>query len=384
MRLRNMTVRDRGTTRSSQEATGVPRWLMRTGIAAWLAIGIIIVVGLIVFATLQIGLVFIAVFLALVISSVLVPICNWAEQYVPRALAMVISLVLFILFFAGLLFDVVWSIVNDWEHLAEQFQEGLTQILDLLEGGSLPFVGSRGEILGWIEEAGREIVNYVQSNAGSVATQVLSNAGSVAVIFMLLALAMFVTVFMVMRGPTIWLWFLNLLPERRREQTHRAASAAWYTFSGYARGTIIIAIIVGVLAFMLLFALGVPLATPLAVLVFVGTFIPLIGAPLAMIVATVVALATKGWISAGVICIGIALIGQIEGHILQPLVMGKQVSLHPLVVGLGVTAGTLLGGLLGAIVAIPLLAVIWTVFNTLYSTDPPLHELPSVPDPATS
>lgn len=350
---------------------------MRTGITAWLLIGIIIIVGLVVFATLQITLVFIAVFLALVISSVLVPICDWAEQYVPRALAMVVSLILFILFFAGLLFYVVWSIVNQWENLAHQFQEGLGQILDLLEGGSLPFIVSRGEILGWIEQTGLEFVDYVQANAGSVASQVVSNAGSVAVIFMLLALAMFVTVFMVMRGSSMWLWFLNYLPAHRRESTHRAASAAWYTFSGYARGTIIIAIIVGILSFILLTILSVPLAAPLAVLVFVGTFIPLIGAPLAMIVATVVALATKGWIAAAVICVGIALIGQVEGHILQPLVMGKQVSLHPLVVGLGVTAGTILGGLLGAIVAIPLLAVVWTVFDTLYSRDAPLEELPS-------
>lgn len=371
--------------RSSVGATkGLPPWLLRTGYASWLSIGIVIVVGLIVFATLQISLVFIALFLALVMSSVLVPICNWAEQFMPRALAMVVSLIIVLLFFAGLLFYVIWSIVNEWDQLAHQFQQGLAEILDLLENGRLPFIVSRGEVFSWLEDMGREIVHYVQSNAGAVAGQVLSNAGNVAIIFMLIALALFVTIFFVMRGGDLWLWFINMLPRKHRDATHRAASAAWYTFAGYARGTIIIAIIVGILAFILLIALGVPLAAPLAVLVFIGTFIPLIGAPLAMVVATVVALATKGWITALIIMVGIALIGQIEGHILQPLIMGRQVALHPLVVGLGVAAGTILGGLLGAIIVIPLMAVAWAVFNTLYHRDPPMEKLPDPPPPVHS
>lgn len=374
---RQRTTRQSGhVTLSSDRYGGLPNWLVRAGVGAWLLIGIIIIASLVVFATLQITLVFIAVFLALVFSSVLIPICDWAERFIPRAIAMVVSLILFVTFFVGLLYYVVYSIVNQWWDLSHQFQQGLGEILNLLEGGSLPFVVSRDEILAWFNDVMNEAVTYVQSNAGAVAGQVLSNAGNVAIIFMVLALAMFVTVFMVMRGPILWLWFVNLLPAKRREKTHHAASAAWYTFSGYARGTIIIAIIVGIMAFILLFALGVPLAAPLAVLVFVGTFIPLIGAPLAMIVATLVALATQGWITALIIMIGIALIGQVEGHILQPLVMGKQVSLHPLVVGIGVAAGTILGGLLGAIVVIPLMAVAWAVFATLYSPDPPLEELP--------
>lgn len=366
---------------SSRSLDGLPGWLVRTGQAAWLTIGIIIVVGLVVFATLQISLVFVALFLALVMSSVLIPICNWAEKYIPRAIAMVISLVLFILFFAGLMFYVVYSIVNEWEDLAQQFQNGLSQILDLLEDGSLPFIVSRGEIFTWLNEMGQEIVNYVQHNAAGLAGQVVSNAGNVAIIFMVLALAMFITVYFVMRGESIWLWFLNMLPSRRRVQTHRAASAAWFTFAGYARGTLIIAVIVGILAFILLSIFQVPLSAPLSVLVFIGTFIPLIGAPLAMIVATVVALATKGWIVALVIMLGVALIGQIEGHILQPLVMGKQVALHPLAVGIGVIAGTLLGGLFGAIMAIPLMAVAWAVFNALYQREEPLDAFPELDEP---
>jgi predicted PurR-regulated permease PerM len=202
-------------------------------------------------------------------------------------------------------------------------------------------------------------------------------------VFTIFALSLFLTIVMLTSGKKMWLWFVNQVPARNRFGLHRAASAGWYTFSGYARGTMIVATADGIMAFALLLIVGVPLAAPLAVLVFVGAFVPLIGAPLAMIVAAVVALATGGFVDALIVTVGVALIGQIEGHILEPLVMGKQVSLHPVVVALGVTAGTFLGGLLGAIIAIPILAVAWAVFSTLRTPDPPLRELPDTPEPPT-
>lgn len=122
-----------------------------------------------------------------------------------------------------------------------------------------------------------------------------------------------------------------------------------------------------------------PLAAPLAVLVFIGAFIPLFGAPAAMVIAAVVALAANGWLAAVIVTIGIAGIGQFEGHVLQPIVMGRQVSLSPLVVALGVTSGTVLGGLFGAVVAIPVIAVTWTVYSRLRTPQPPVtQDLPSV------
>ena len=114
-----------------------------------------------------------------------------------------------------------------------------------------------------------------------------------------------------------------------------------------------------------------PLAAPLAVLVFIGAFIPLVGAPAAMVIAMLVALAANGLWNAVAVGVVIALIGQFEGHVLQPLVMGKQVSLHPVVVALAVTAGTLVAGILGAVIAVPVIAVVWAVFSLLRHKDPP-------------
>ena len=109
-------------------------------------------------------------------------------------------------------------------------------------------------------------------------------------------------------------------------------------------------------------------------LVIIGAFIPLIGAPLAMVIAMVVALAANGLLNAALVGVGIALIGQLEGHIFQPFIMGRQVRLHPVVIALSVTAGTLIAGILGAVIAVPLVAVCWAIFSRLRTLDPPMEE----------
>lgn len=362
---------------AEQDGVEVPRWLRKYGQAAWLLIGMIIVVGLVVFATSRIQAVFIAVFLALVVTSVLYPLVSVLARVMPRALATAITMLAALAVVAGILTYVISSVAGQWEDLADQFGDGLDQIFHFLEHGPLPVHFTQAEIYEGINQLVAQAQQYIADNAGDLAGQVLSNAGAVALGFTILALSVFVTVFLLLRGGEMWRWFLNQLPARSRERTHRAAGAGWYTFSGYARGTVIVASADAIMALVLLLIVGVPLAAPLAVLVFIGAFIPLIGAPLAMIIAAVVALAAGGFVDALIVTIGIALIGQIEGHLLQPLVMGKQVSLHPVVVALGVTAGTFVAGLLGAIIAIPIIAVIWAVFSALHEPDPPIEgELP--------
>lgn len=357
----------------------VPRWLRRYGLMSWLFIGIVVVVAMIVFATTRIQAVFIAVFLALVVTSVLYPVVSALARVMPRALATAVAMLGSLAVVAGILTYVISSVAGQWEDLADQFGQGIDDIFEFLETGPLPVHFTQAEIYDWINGLVAQAQEYVSENAGTLAGQVLSNAGAVTLIFTVLALSIFVTVFFLLRGGDMWRWFINQLPARSRENVHRAASSGWYTFAGYARGTVIIATADGVLAFILLLIVGVPLAAPLAVLVFIGAFIPLIGAPLAMIIAAVVALAAGGIVDALIVTVGVALIGQIEGHLLQPLVMGRQVSLHPVVVALGVTAGTFLAGLLGAIIAIPVLAVIWAVYSALHVPDPPVEG--PLPDP---
>lgn len=360
--------------RPADGADDVPRWMRTAGGYAWRIIAIVVVVGMVVFATARIQLVFVAVFLAFVLSSVLRPYVNWLSRVMPRGLATAIALLSAFLFVAGLVAYVVNSVASQWGRLTVQFGEGIQQILDFLEQESnrLPVTITPEMITGWIEN-GRQ---WLLDHSGDLASNAIASLGSVFEVFAAIALAIFCTVFFLARGTEMWTWFLNQIPARARETWHDAAGAGWYTFSGYARGTVIIAITDGMLAGLILVFLGVPLAAPLAVLVFIGAFIPLVGAPLAMVVAMIVALAANGLLNAVLVGVGIALIGQFEGHVLQPIVMGRQVSLHPVVVALAVTAGTLLAGILGAIVAVPIVAVVWAVYAKLRNLDPPLSAPP--------
>jgi len=342
----------------------VPAWLRTSAGWSWRLIAL--TAALVFWATAQVQLVFIAVFLGLVITSVLKPVADFYARVMPRPLATALALLTALLAFGGLLTYVVASVAGQWERLAEQFSTGVDQILKYLQSRPFGIDISLEQINEWIDTAR----SWITDNADNLASQAAASAGSVVEGFAVLALSIFLTVFFVNSGAQMWRWFLGQIPENQRERWGVAAGSGWYTFSGYARGTVIIALTDGVLSFILLVILGVPLAAPLAVLVFIGAFIPLIGAPAAMIIAAVVALAANGFVTALIVTIGIALIGQLEGHILQPLIMGKQVALHPVVVALAVTAGTVVAGILGAVVAVPLVAVAWTVFSRLRGDRP--------------
>lgn len=347
-----------------------PRWLRSVAGWSWRLLVVAAAIALVFFAVAQVQLLFIAVFIGFVIAAVLRPLVEWFARVMPRFLATALALLLAIAFLLGMLTYVGFSVAGQWESLQQQFGDGITQITDFLESGSLPFKITSEQIAEWIANAQQ----WIQDHAGQLAGQAAAGAGSVVEVFTAVALAIFCSVFFLARGAEMWTWFLNQLPARTRDSWKLAGGAGWYTFSGYTRGTVIIALTDGILAFILLSILRVPLAAPLAVLVFIGAFIPLVGAPAAMIVAMIVALAANGLWSAVAVGVGIALIGQLEGHVLQPIIMGKQVSIHPVVIALAVTAGTLTAGILGAVIAVPLVAVFWAVFSRLRTMDPPMEE----------
>lgn len=362
-----------GARRAAENAAaedGVPRWLRSSAGVTWRLLVVLAGVVLVFYATAQVQLLFIAVFIALVFTAVLRPVVDFYGRIMPRGLATGLGLLSGFLVMAGMFFYVGYSVANQWEALSRQFGDGIQEIIDFLEDGPLPFSITNDEITNWID-TGRD---WVQQHAGDLASQAAASAGSVVEVFTALALAVFCSVFFLARGREMWTWFLNQLPSGVRDRWQVAGGAGWYTFSGYTRGTVIIAVTDGLLAFIVLSIIGVPLAAPLAVLVLIGAFIPLVGAPAAMVVAMIVALATLGPLQAALVGIFIALIGQFEGHILQPLVMGKQVSLHPVAIALAVTAGTLTAGILGAVIAVPLVSVAWAVFSKLHHPDPPMSD----------
>ncbi|WP_354002709.1 AI-2E family transporter [Occultella kanbiaonis] len=357
--------------RADDGGDGVPRWMRKSAGWSWRILVVIALISLLVWATARIQLVFVAVFLGLVITAVLRPLVNVFAKVMPRGLATALGLLSALAFVGGLLTYVITSVTGQWESLSEQFSTGIAQLFALAENLPFGLTITEDQVSEWLEQGQA----WLQENQSALLDRAAAGAGSVFEVFAALALAIFCTVFFLARGNEMWKWFLNQLPAKVREKWMLAGGVGWYTFSGYARGTVIIALVDGFLAAIILLIAGVPLAAPLAVLVFIGAFIPLVGAPAAMIIAMVVALAVNGPVNAILVGIGIALIGQFEGHILQPLVMGKQVSLHPLVVALAVTAGTLVAGILGAVIVIPIVAVIWAVYAKLRNLDPPMEDL---------
>lgn len=365
---------------AAESEQSAPGWLRHLAGVSWRLIVVVVALALVFYATSKVQLLFIAVFLALVFTAVLRPFVNIMSKIMPRALATALALLSGVAVLAGMVTYVVYSIVNQWTDLSDEFGDGIQQIIDWLQDDSLPLTVTNEQLASWVEHAQQ----WLLQNAGELVGQLATGAGSAVEVFSCLALATFVTVFFLARGAQMWRWFLNQLPNRVRADFQTAAAVGWFTFSGYTRGTMIVAVTDGLFAFTLLLVLQVPLAAPLGVLVFIGAFIPLIGAPLAMVVAMIVALAALGPLPALVVGLGIAAIGQFEGHVLQPLVMGKQVSLHPVAVALAVTAGTLTAGILGAVVSVPLVSVAWAIFAKMRTVDPPMDDYTQAVKPATA
>ncbi|MDO5034680.1 MAG: AI-2E family transporter [Actinomycetaceae bacterium] len=378
LRSSSRSTQPRFTSNRPAAKNDIPVWLKKSGLAAWMTLGILIIVALIVWALAEVSAVVAAIFVALVVTSVLNPIVDWLDQYMPRWIGVVIALLGSTAIFGGLIYYVVTSVAGQWNTLSRQFGNGVDKIIEFVRTGPWAVELTTDEVYQWLNQTLLQARNYIETNAGSLIQGALSNVGTVAIAFTIMALSLFTTIFFLQSGAGMWRWFLNRLPSRHRMTTHRAAAAGWYTFSGYARGIMLVALTNSIFAFLYLTILGIPLAAPLGVLVFIGSFIPLIGAPTAMGIAMIVALAAEGvWMMIAV-GIGIALIGQFEGHVLQPLIMGSQVSLHPVVVGIGVTVGTLLAGLFGAVISIPLIASTWAIYQQLHDEDPPFDgPLPS-------
>ncbi|MFN2535510.1 MAG: AI-2E family transporter, partial [Pseudonocardiaceae bacterium] len=177
---------------------------------------------------------------------------------------------------------------------------------------------------------------------------------------------LFITFFFLYDGERIWHWLISPLPPRDVRRADAAGQAAWATTTGYVRGTAVIATIHGIVIGLAMFLLGVPLALPLAVLVFLGSFIPFVGALVAGGLAVLVTFGTQGWVVALTLLAILIVESQLEVHLLQPLIVGRYVRLHPLAIGLAFAVGTVLAGIVGAIIAVPTAAVInqaWPAFR---------------------
>ncbi|MFE2932295.1 AI-2E family transporter [Streptomyces sp. NPDC059278] len=323
----------------------------------------ILVVGAAVYAAFsvlgQFHEVAVAVFLGLVGTAILRPVADLLARAMPRPLAVAVALIGSIVLVLGILTLVGEAVAGESAGLEREFGEGLRRIERWLEGPPFRLDPKA------LDDLQSRTGQFLSSHRSALISTALSGVGRVVEVVTVFVLALFCSVFFIHSGDHLWSWFSDQLPQTARARVTIAGRAAWRTFTGYTRGIVLVAATNAILVGLALFALGVPLALPLALLEFFAAFVPLVGSPIALAVAAVVALASKGVLVAGIVVALIVIIGQIEGHLLHPLVLSWAVRLHPVVVALAVIGGAITAGVLGAVVAVPLVSVAWSVYQSL-------------------
>lgn len=346
-------------------AAGYTWRLALLGLAAFLVVDVL--------ARLQLPV--IALFVALVITSVLRPPVDLLARVTPRPLAVLLSFLGTLAVVAGVLALVGTTVADEWTRLGNELRGGLSRIDHWLTGA--PFHLRPGTAT----DLRTKIGDFVSAHRSTLLNTALSGAGRVVELVTGLALAVFCSVFFVHSGDRMWSWAQRQLPARSRSTWDRAGRAAWRTFAGYTRGVLIVAASNAVLVGIALAVLGVPLVLPLMVLEFAATLVPLIGSPIALAIAAVVALAARGPVIALLVLALIVVIGQIEGHLLHPLVLSWSVRIHPVVIAVSVAGGAVLAGVLGAVVAVPVVSVGWAVLSELRSRSAPGRSAAQPPAP---
>ena len=231
-----------------------------------------------------------------------------------------------------------------------------------------------------VDDFGNKIIDFLKDRQGTLATSAIDATRTAAEILAAGVLTLFLTIFMVYDGDRIWAWIVAFFPTRMRARMHEAGEEVWRTISGYITGTFAVASFHGIAMGITLWIVGVPLVAPLAVLIFLGSFIPLIGIVVFGGLAVLITLVAKGVTGAIIVLVVLIIEHQIEGHVLQPLVVGRYVRLHPMAIALTLAAGALLAGIPGAIFGVPIVASINAAAKILRR---PMLEVETTPPPAT-
>lgn len=329
---------------------GIAR-VWRLGRTCWSLIGIVGVLVLVAYVTSSVAIVVLAAVLALFPATLLVPVARWLkERGLPDALAAFVSILGALGLFAALVGAMVPLVVAELPELTDSAVEGIEELDQLLQQGVMGVeVGGVSELLDTAQEQ--------LGDAGELAGQAAS-AAMVAIEVATTLLLLFVILFFYLKdGRQLTEGVIGVLPANRRHTAHEIADRAWRTLTLYFRGQLTVALVDAVVIGVGLVILGVPLAAPLAVLIFFGGLFPIVGAVATGALAVLVALADAGLTTAVIVLVLVIVVQQLEGNVLEPLILGRAIHLHPLVVLLSITAGSLVFGILGAFLAVPVAAI---------------------------
>lgn len=344
--------------------TGAGPRLRRVSDYAWRLLLVGVVVYIVYRVALRFEAVLIALFLACVFTALLRPPANLLARVLPRTLAVALAALGWLCLLAGVFSLTAARVASEAPNLGSEFRGGVQRVETWLEGPPFRVHPSA------LANVQAKVTSYLAAHRGALLNQALSDVSKGAEVLTILALAIFCSVYFTHSGEGMWAWFQGQLPARVRPAWRRCGHAAWRTFAGYTRGVILIAAANATMVGIALAILRVPLVLPLVLLEFFLSFVPLAGSPIALAVATLVALASRGVTTAIIVLVLIVVLGQIEGHVLQPFVMSWSVRLHPVAVAVSVIGGTIAGGPLGAVLAVPLVSIVWAVYGELRGGSP--------------
>ncbi len=331
---------------------GVPWTLRAASEWSWRYLVIAGAVILTLYLLVRLRLIIFPIIVALFVTALLGPAVDRVQaRGMRRGPATAIVFVGGIILLASVGLLIGWAFADGFSEMADNVQEGIDDAKEWLAGP--PFRLTDQDI----QQFGDNLRQTISENRERIFSGAL---GTVSVAFEVLTgvvLTLFITFFFLYDGRRIWRWVASLFPRHSIPYVLESGQRAWTTLVGYVRGTLLIALVDGTFIALVLAVLRVPLAIPLGAFVFFGAFVPLVGATVTGAVAVLVALVTKGWVTALLVLAGIIAVQQLEGHILQPFVLGRFVRVHPLAVVLAITAGAVLGGIGGAVIAVPIVAI---------------------------
>lgn len=317
-----------------------------------------------------------ALFFAMLMTAWAQPLMNVFHRIMPKVVAMILALLVIGTAVVLILGSVIRATILEGPKLGASITSGITDIQDWLKTGPLHLTDNNLSAL--VTEA----ETWMKNIAGGLIGDAVGALGSIGTLIIAASVFFYGVVFFLMAPQQIWGWVVSWMPSRVRTPVDVSGHLAWDAIAGYTRGIVVVAFADAILVFIGLTILQVPLAPALSAVVFLGAFIPVIGAPIATFFAAIVALAERGPVVA-LLVIGLTIVvGSFDGDVLQPLVMGKAVSLHPLAIVFAIAAGGIALGIVGALIAVPVAGAAYSVAKYLTGRDPEYALPPPTPDPA--
>lgn len=333
----------------------------RTSLRALQSLILLVLASLVIFGLVKVSIVVIPVLLALIVASSTWPIIRFlTRRKWPNVLAAVTVLLSVVVLLGGAITLVVLAVEQQWADLSKKANEGVIALISWVQS-QFGVVIDEAQVNAWIEQVkGLVFTKEAGASAAHGVSAGLSVAGDLATSLVLFLVVLF---FFMKDGPQMWNFLIGRSVGPQRERLQLVGRRAVAVMGGYVRGTATVALVDAVFIGIGLAIVGVPLAFPLAVVVFICAFIPVVGAVLAGVIAALVTLVTNGPVEA-MIVVGIVIaVNQLEGNFLAPVLLGRSLKLHELVVLLALTVGTVLGGIIGTLLSVPLTAVAWAVIQ---------------------